>query len=266
MSDARPELLVLGSGTAIPTADRGSSGYYLRTGRGPSVLLDAGSGTIARLARAGVPVDDVTEVCITHFHPDHTVDLTALIFALTNPRFHETFERLRVHGPDGIERFYESMRGLFGKWVEPRTYTLEIRPAGEGFELPGVRVRTFPMLHTDVSLGYRFEIASGPIVAYSGDTDECDEAVELGRDADLFVLECAFPEGQHRKGHLTPSRAGRIAAAAGCRRLLLTHFYPECEGSDLVGPCREAGFEGEILLATDGLRVPLEESERATDA
>ena len=56
------------------------------------------------------------------------------------------------------------------------------------------------------------------------------------------------------EGHLTPGEAGRIAAQAGAKRLLLTHFYPECEGEDILGQCRKA-YSGEILLAEDLLRV-----------
>ena len=45
--------------------------------------------------------------------------------------------------------------------------------------------------------------------------------------------------------------AGRIARAAGCRRLLLTHFYPETEAAeDPVAAAREE-FSGEVIGARD---------------
>lgn len=248
------ELTVLGSGTALPTATRSPSGYLVR-GDGFRFLLDAGPGTMGRLARAGTSIDEIDLVFVTHFHPDHTLDLMALIFALTNPRFHESYERLTIVGPEGIEELYQGMRALYGRWMEPVTYELVRRVAEPGMRFPGgVTVSPFPMRHTRSSVGYRIEHDDGTVLAYSGDTDYCEAAVELGRDADLFVLECAFPEGEHRDGHLTPALAGKIAAAAGCRRLLLTHFYPECDGSDLIGPCA-AWYHGEILLAADGLRL-----------
>lgn len=56
------------------------------------------------------------------------------------------------------------------------------------------------------------------------------------------------------KVHLTPTEAGRIAALSGCRRLVLTHFYPSCEAYDLITPCKKL-FDGEVILAEDLMRV-----------
>ena len=58
------------------------------------------------------------------------------------------------------------------------------------------------------------------------------------------------------EGHLTPREAGEIAFRSGARRLLLTHFYPECEGEDILGQCRNR-YSGEILLAEDLLRLSI---------
>jgi ribonuclease BN (tRNA processing enzyme) len=58
------------------------------------------------------------------------------------------------------------------------------------------------------------------------------------------------------KGHLTPSEAGKIAAAAGVKKLVLTHFYPPCDEEDMISPCRKF-FDGEIVLAEDLMRVEI---------
>jgi ribonuclease BN (tRNA processing enzyme) len=52
------------------------------------------------------------------------------------------------------------------------------------------------------------------------------------------------------EGHLTPSLAGRIAAEAGAKKLLLTHFYPECESADIEAQCRKT-YDGPLILARD---------------
>lgn len=70
------------------------------------------------------------------------------------------------------------------------------------------------------------------------------------------MAESAFPESDPHSGHLTPSRAGRIAAEAGVKRLALTHFYPACRGHDMIGPAREA-FGGEVIAAKDLMRVKI---------
>ena len=117
-----------------------------------------------------------------------------------------------------------------------------------------MRVKSAPTNHIDGSLAFRLEAGSRSLV-YSGDTDESDSLVALAQGADLLVLEAANPI--KIPGHLTPTEAGRLAARAGVRRLLLTHFYPPCDEVDVVAlAARE--FSGEILRAEDGLRVDLE--------
>src|SRR5690606_13496291 len=71
-------------------------------------------------------------------------------------------------------------------------------------------------------------------VAFVFDTRWCDGALELARDADLLVCESTFLDadaGRAREyGHLTARQAGQLAATAGARRLVLTHFsgrYPD---------------------------------------
>jgi len=55
-------------------------------------------------------------------------------------------------------------------------------------------------------------------------------------------------------GHLTPSSAGRMAALAGAKRLVLTHFYPECLGTDIADQCRKT-YDGKLILARDLLAI-----------
>jgi len=94
-------------------------------------------------------------------------------------------------------------------------------------------------------------------VAYSGDTGPCEALAELARGADLFLCECSLPDGMTIEGHLTPSGAGAAAAAAGVRRLVLTHFYPECDAADIEAQCRRT-WQGPLTLAEDlmKLRIP----------
>jgi ribonuclease BN (tRNA processing enzyme) len=106
-----------------------------------------------------------------------------------------------------------------------------------------------PIRHTAQSLGYRLVGDTGSI-AFSGDADECDELVELARDVDVFVCEAATPDGQKLDGHLTPQLTAGYAARANVRRLVLTHFYPECSGHDLRAAAASA-FAGELILAED---------------
>ncbi len=133
-------------------------------------------------------------------------------------------------------------------------FALELRElTAETIDCDSWRLTARSVPHTDVSLAYRIDAAAGSIV-YSGDTDYSEDLIELACGADLFILECAFPEGQKVKGHLTPSLAGDMAARAGVKMLLMTHFYPACRGNDLMSPCQKQ-FPGKIILAEDLMRL-----------
>ncbi len=77
----------------------------------------------------------------------------------------------------------------------------------------------------------------------------------MARSTDLLVLECSFPDRLELDGHLTPSSAGRMASLAVAKWLILTHFYPECLGTDIAAQCRKT-YGGEVILARDTLAVP----------
>ncbi len=120
----------------------------------------------------------------------------------------------------------------------------------ETIEVQGLQITSYPVQHTDDSIGFRIENRLGKVLAYSGDSDICPGLTDLAMDADLAVMECSFPDRKKCVGHLTPSEAGKTAREAGTKRIVLTHFYPECEGVDLLGQCRRF-YQGETYLAQD---------------
>jgi ribonuclease BN (tRNA processing enzyme) len=249
------ELIILGSGTGVPSLKRGSPAALIKAGN-QSILLDSGSGTVARMLRAGVTYKEVDAVLYSHIHPDHVADLVPLIFACKyqeDPREKD----LLILGGKGFRDYFEGLRSLYGSWIEPETFRIHIQEAlTDDVKIEGLQITTLPLEHAPESVGYRVTSPQGRIVVYSGDTDYCPNIVGLARGADLLILECSFPEGQKVKGHLTPALAGRIAHEAGCTRLVLTHLYPPCDQFDIRGDCQKA-FSGEVFLAEDMMRIAI---------
>jgi ribonuclease BN (tRNA processing enzyme) len=246
-------LTILGSGTSIPTVDRGPPGVLVETAR-RTILIDLGPGILRRLPAAGVDLDAVDIVLFTHYHTDHCADLAPLLFALKSPRYAGRGP-LRIIGPAGLEDLLDGLRGAWGRWITPDGFDCSVEETGPGAEIDlegGVLARTVSVEHTSVSLAWRLTDETGASVAISGDTCACPGAVEAARDVDLYVLECAFPDELREPGHLTPTEAGRIAAEAGPARLCLTHFYPMCDMVDIEARCA-ATWSGPLSLARDGL-------------
>jgi ribonuclease BN (tRNA processing enzyme) len=248
------ELIVVGSGTGVPSLRRGSPGYGVKAG-GRLFFLDLGPGVLRAMLRYDLNFSEIDVLALSHLHPDHVADLVPFIFATRYSLGYTRTEPFHLLAARGFSDFYEHLKGAFGQWVEPPPGLMRLReldPAGgEAVVLGEVVIKSAPTNHTEGSLAYRVE-AEGKALVYSGDTDESDSLVELARGADLLVLECANPFKV--PGHLTPAEAGRLAAQAGVPRLVLSHFYPPCDEVD-VAALAAAEFSGEIIKAEDGMRV-----------
>jgi len=254
------KLIVLGSGTSVPKAGRTTSCYLVDPGDGQALAIDLGPGALQRAAAAGYDLDHLRGVLLTHMHPDHTADLVALDFALRNPIPRPDGPPLPILGHPDARLLLARVRNAWPRWLGSGPDRLVVHDIGPGpldDVLPGpVRARAHPIVHTWTSLGYRLVLPDGFVIAFSGDATECDELLELGRDADLFVLESAATDDEGSTSHLSPRQAGRIAASCGARHLLLTHFYPPVLREPIEERVREA-FEGRLDLAQDGMVVPL---------
>lgn len=246
------ELFILGSGTGIPSLKRASPGYLVCVGS-DRLLLDGGSGTLRRLLEAGIQHDEVDFLFYSHFHPDHSLDIISFLFASRIPE-HPRRKKLTLTGPKGLRTFYQKAVALYGNSIEAQGYELEIHEVADDelrFNRWKVAART--VKHIEYSVGYRIEY-DGRTIAYSGDTGYCQGIVELGRNVDLLLLECSFPNRPGIEGHLTAGRAGQIAREAQCKKLVLTHFYPPCEKEDVLQQAGEQ-YAGEIILAQDLMKL-----------
>ncbi|MDT0332104.1 ribonuclease Z [Nocardiopsis lambiniae] len=103
----------------------------------------------------------------------------------------------------------------------------------------------------------------GQTLAFVMDTAYCPQAVELARDADMLVIESTYLDSEEHLadpyGHLTARQAGRVAAEAGARTLVLTHIserYDADRDADFLAQAA-AEFDGPITLAQDLDRIPL---------
>ncbi|WP_433731507.1 ribonuclease Z [Nocardia sp. CA-129566] len=101
----------------------------------------------------------------------------------------------------------------------------------------------------------------GQSLAFVMDTRLCPGVETLASGVDMLVIEATFLDADahlaEEYGHLTAGQAARVAAEAGVRTLVLTHFSQRYR--DLDGHLDEASeyFTGEIVIATDLARIPL---------
>jgi ribonuclease BN (tRNA processing enzyme) len=188
-------------------------------------------------------------------HPDHTGDLVPILFALKNPDIDPSLF-LEIIGPPGFRDFFYQLKHVYGNWIELPPERVNIKDITRyPLQQKAWNLQWETLTHTENSIGYRVtHEGTGKVWAYSGDTDYCEGIVRLVHNADVAVLECSFPDQFKKPGHLTPSLAGQIAQEGNVRHLVLSHFYPKCDGEDIVAQCKRE-YLGQITIASDYLRV-----------
>lgn len=106
------------------------------------------------------------------------------------------------------------------------------------------------------------EVRRGQRFAFVMDTRLCEGVVALAEGCDLLVIESTFLDEDERlasdHGHLTAGQAARVARDAGVRHLVLTHFSQRyADPGEFERQARAAGFDGELTVARDLMRVPV---------
>lgn len=247
-------LTVVGSGTLVPNPRRSTPALALEE-EGFQMTVDGGSGTLRRQAELGIDFRRTDHLFFTHVHPDHTLDLLHFLFASGYTPGHRRTRPFRIVGPPGFTRYLEHLRAGLASWTEGGEAgfeVVEIRDR-ETREAGPITVQAFRLSHSVTDMGYRFTAPSGGTAAFTGDTEWCDDLVELARDVDLLVAECSGDEQHPAPGHMTAPDTGRLADLAGAKQLVLTHLYPLED--DRVRVEEAARFyDGPILLAGDGVR------------
>ena len=248
---------ILGSGTCTPSLDRSACALLVETGR-QKLLLDMGPGTIRRLTENGTSLHQITHILLSHFHPDHAGELAAFLFASKYGGNAPRTSPLNLIAGKGIHDFFSRLSAVYPGWIELGNGLLTISAMGnrqiDRLEFEAFSILSAPMRHNPESIAFRIETRDGRAIVYSGDTDENDALTDIAKGADLFVCESAFPDDAKVPGHLTPSLAGKAAAAAGVRHLVLTHFYPACDKTDIESQCRK-NYKGRLTLARDLLKI-----------
>ncbi len=242
-------LTVLGTSAAFPGKNSACSGYLIQHD-GKNLVMDLGSGVLANL-QGFIEMGEIDGVMISHLHADHFVDLYLLQVYLEVvggktpvPLFLPPggIERVNSVKPRTKDKFHVAFKAT--EW-EPET----------GYEVGGLQIETAPTVHAEPTVAMRVT-AAGRSLTYTADTGPSENIEALAQDTDLLVAESSWTDRPEDAavGHLTAGEAGKMATAAGAKRLMLTHFWP---GSDTRIAARLANetYKGEVLIAKEGKSI-----------
>lgn len=251
-------------------------------------VIDCGEGVAHQLVEAGVSLNSVRNVLITHHHSDHNLDFGNLIYDAWVSGLNMPID---TYGPTPIQAMVDAYWQL-------NKFDIETRIADEGrpdlrkmvhvheFTGPGagpimvlqnvdVKITATRVRHPPITeaYAYRFDAADRSIVI-SGDTTYSPELIQLARGVDVLVHEAMDPAGIETivgrapnattlREHLMASHTlvedvGKVAAAAGVKTVVLSHLVP-ADDKSISDKMWVAGvrkyFSGRIIVGRDLMEI-----------
>jgi ribonuclease BN (tRNA processing enzyme) len=274
-------VVLLGTkGGPTPSPFRAPASVLIVAGGRP-YLIDCPNGVAGQLVKAGISLENLFEIFITHDHSDHVIDAGSLLVLAWGAGLNSP---VTLHGPPPI-------KSIVRHSLEASRYDLTVRMREEGrvalaplvhvrewvrgglvYEDSRVRVTSTLVDHFTVkpAFAYRFDTPKRSIVI-SGDTTYSENLVRLARGADLLIHEALYPPGidqlagenapslrEHLlRSHSTTEQVGLVAERAGVKKLVLSHLVPASPSitDDMWLEGVRKHFQGEAVVGRDLMEV-----------
>mgnify|MGYP000881340065 CR=1 FL=1 len=245
------KVTILGSANAVAKMDQQNTHLLIETDR-RKIMVDCGDHPAASLGRAGVTVNQINMLILTHFHADHVGSLPLLLMDMW---LEKRTEPLSIYGLEITLDKAKALLEVFSWETWPNMFPVNFIPIPEAgkdlvIDEEDLKITAMPVLHLIPTIGLRFEFANGKVVTYSCDSEPCENLATLANQADVLLQEAAGPG----KGHSSPEQAGEIALQCNVKRLVLIH-YEARRGKEILLSEARAKFSGPIELAEDGMVI-----------
>ncbi|XP_063031695.1 zinc phosphodiesterase ELAC protein 2 [Melospiza melodia melodia] len=274
---AYPEIVFLGTGSAIPMKIRNVSSTLLNTSATRSLLLDCGEGTFGQLCRHyGEQVDQVlcnlVAVFVSHMHTDHHSGLVNILMERRRAfaALGQDFSPLFLVAPEQImpwlNEYHNHCEEILGdiKMIPSQCLVKgceNIRPKAkefvssllESYDL--AEFQTCEVQHCKNAFACSVIHKSGWKVVYSGDTMPCMALVQMGKNANLLIHEATLEDGMEKeaieKTHSTTSQAIQTGMKMNAEFIMLNHFSQRYAKIPLFSE----DFSDRVGIAFDHMRV-----------
>ena len=259
----------------LPDPDRAGPAYAV-VFNDRTFLFDAGTGVMRRAAAAGLPIDGVTRLFLSHLHSDHTLGLPDVMLTTWVMGRKSIMD---IVGPPGTSHMTDAILSAWSDDIRVRTEGLE-RGQRDGqrvhvtetrggvvYDSAGVRITAVGVPHGDwdTALAYVLETPTRKLVL-SGDTAPSDALFAAAQGADVLVHE-AYPvvrlHPENRPGgedwphymqtfHTSDVEIGQLAAAHAIKQVVLSHVvWMGGTPTELMAGVRRGGYAGPVTVARD---------------
>lgn len=252
-SNEKLQLVILGVSNAVPGEDHQNTHFVLVGGQ-RMVLVDCTGNPIIRLKHAGLDYRDLTDLILTHFHPDHVAGVPPFLMNLwllgrTDP--------LHIYGlGDTLDRV-EKMMELYQWDTWPGFFPVIFKRLPEVemavvLDTEEFSIYSSPVRHIIPTIGLRFDSKpSGKAIAYSCDTEPSPEVINLAEKCEVLIHEATG----ETYGHTSAARAGEVARRSGAGRLILIHYDTLQDGAEELIAQAAGSYHGPVSLAENFMRL-----------
>uniref|UniRef100_A0A8D1P6J3 Zinc phosphodiesterase ELAC protein 2 n=1 Tax=Sus scrofa TaxID=9823 RepID=A0A8D1P6J3_PIG len=274
-----PEVVFLGTGSAIPMKIRNVSSTLVNVSSDTTLLLDCGEGTFGQLCRHyGDDVDRVlgalAAVFVSHLHADHHTGLLNIL--LQRERALASLGRplrpLLVVAPTQLRTWLQQYHNHCQQVLQ-HVSVIPAKCLQQGAEVSNPDIerlisllletcglkefQTCLVRHCKHAFGCALVHPSGWKLVYSGDTMPCEALVQMGKDATLLIHEATLEDGLEEeaveKTHSTTSQAIGVGMRMHAEFILLNHFSQRYAKIPLFSP----DFNEKVGIAFDHMKVSL---------
>lgn len=260
------ELIFLGTGSAA-SLDRQMTSLCFHIGKEP-FLIDCGDGmgTVRQIIRAGIPLESVHTLFLTHHHADHILGIAHFLFVqlLRDPHM-----RITIYGSEKTLHIAKKISFLTHEYTKIHSNNLYFHPLGSG-EMINLSGNTDVMSCTveghkkNTIPNYAYKIITPrKTIVFSSDMQPNAAFSRFSKGSDILIHECYGLEKDKEKihsfGHSTAEDAGILANQAEVEQLILTHLPAWAKEKDLSRMRQEAKkfYKGTTMVAEDLMRIEL---------
>lgn len=244
-------LRFLGTSNSIPDLEHGNT-HMLLSIENHNILIDCPGDIIQRMLKLEIPPDHITELILTHFHPDHAGGVSLLLMTMW---LQQRKEPLAIYANQHTIKSVLQLMENSGWRSWPDFYPVEfitILDTESGIipvlETESLRITSTFVKHFLPTNALRFDfLKCNRAIAYSSDTEPCDAFVDLSKGADIIIHE-STGAGQ---GHSSAVEAAQIANKAGAKELYLVHYQLRGEELDQMHKEAQDTFTGPVHIAQD---------------
>ncbi|XP_068192586.1 zinc phosphodiesterase ELAC protein 2 isoform X2 [Antennarius striatus] len=273
-----PEVVFLGTGSALPMKTRNVSGTLVHISSHQAVLLDCGEGTFGQLVRHyGDEVDEVlsgvSAVFVSHMHADHHSGLLTLLQQREQAlrAVGQKISPVFLVGPDAmmtwLQKYHASCEEVLHSVHFISSKVLQVDAKVSPWQQKTIKAlleknnlekfQTCHVHHCPDASACSFIHRSGWKLAFSGDTMPCNALVHIGKNANLLIHEATLEDGLEgeaaEKRHSTTSQAIGVGVRMNASFIILNHFSQRYAKIPLFSP----DFSDRVGVAFDHMRISL---------